>query len=354
MRRILFSVSGHGLGHLNQAAALMQAVHARHPDIAITVRSSLDRARIEQRLGFPVAYLDAQDDFGVRIRNGFDVDLPETGRAYDRMAARWPEVLGRAKADIAAVRPDLIVANVGFVPLAAGAELGIPSLGLASLDWHTVLAGYWAGERAQVLDLMDAAYASAEALLAFAPTTAEAAWRRRISLGPAAEAGRPRGDALRARLGLPRGQRLVLCAFGNSAPPPPRTDLLACAGTTFLVPARWSAAKSTVAVDGLDWPFIDLLASCDACLAKLGYGIAAEAVRNAVPLLYHRRPGWREDDALAGWTEAHGRARQIDLAALDADGLRHALDRFAAEPAPAAPAFMDPDAAVSTLLSAAL
>ena len=350
MKRILFSVSGHGLGHLGQVAPVVRAVRALRPEIAIAVRTGIDRRVVEARLGFPVGHVAADDDFGVEIRDGFDIDLPATGRAYDRLYDRWPDVLRDACAGIAAARPDLIVANAGFIPLAAGAELGIPSVGLASLDWHTILGGYWAGERPHVLRLMDDAYASARGLFAFAPATAEAAWRRTTVLGPVADLGRARGDALRDRLGVPRTHRILLCAFGNSPPPPPRTDLLTRPETVFLVPRTWGGARSTVTIDDLDWPFIDLLASSDACLTKLGYGVAAEAVRNDVPLLYHRRPGWREDAVLSAWTEAHGRAMRVDLSDLDAPGLRHALDRVTGLPRKAPTDFLDPKIAVSTLM----
>jgi hypothetical protein len=60
------------------------------------------------------------------------------------------------------------------------------------------------------------------------------------------------------------------------------------------------AAKITRA-DQLSMSFIDVLASCDAVLTKVGYGTFVEAACNGVAIISLPRPDWPETTVLAEW-----------------------------------------------------
>ena len=130
----------------------------------------------------------------------------------------------------------------------------------------------------------------------------------------------------------------------------------------WLVPAAWQAAlppavraarPDIVAFEPLGWDFTDLLASVDAVVGKPGYGTFTEAACNGTPMLYARRPGWAEQDALIPWLAAHGRCREITEAQLVSGSLSAALENLWRQPPPPRPT---PDGAqqAADLLAAAL
>ena len=84
-----------------------------------------------------------------------------------------------------------------------------------------------------------------------------------------------------------------------------------------------------------DWPGGDLIASCDAVVAKAGYGTACEAMASGTPMIYPPRQGFAEfrslDRALRAW------AGGVPVSSRDFQGLRleRALERaLAIEPGP--------------------
>ena len=81
-------------------------------------------------------------------------------------------------------------------------------------------------------------------------------------------------------------------------------------------------------------PFMDLLCSADAVLAKPGYGTFAEAACHDIALVYVRRGDWPEEPHLTTWLHAHARAVEIDRAALARGTFRAAFDALAGMPRP--------------------
>lgn len=107
------------------------------------------------------------------------------------------------------MKPNLIVSNIGYVPLAAGARLGIPAFGLGSLDWLTMLRGFPTLKDPSFLGDIEAAYSSAHGLPQITPTVAHAPWQSRITLGAVAAQGRARREELRRLFGGPPNLRVA-------------------------------------------------------------------------------------------------------------------------------------------------
>ena len=60
-------------------------------------------------------------------------------------------------------------------------------------------------------------------------------------------------------------------------------------------------------LEALGINFIDLLASCDALIAKPGYGSFVEAACAGIPVLYLPRDNWPEVVHLTAWLHDHAR-----------------------------------------------
>jgi hypothetical protein len=84
--------------------------------------------------------------------------------------------------------------------------------------------------------------------------------------------------------------------------------------------------------------FTDVLRSCDALIAKPGYGSFTEAACNGVPVLYVRRPDWPEDACLIEWLGRHDRALEVSRAMLERGDPGAAVEAVIAMDTPAPPA----------------
>ena len=353
MTHVVVDISAHGFGHLAQTAPLLEALSARRPDVRFTIRCALPAAEIERRIAVPVDIVPSADDFGVVTGDGVEIDVESTVRAYVTLAARWRERLAAEAKALAALKPALLVANTGFLGLAAAAAAGVRGVHLASLDWFTLLKGYAGGDPriTPMMALMAEAYRTAVVRLRLEPGMPAIDGQPARSLSAVARRGLPRKPEILAALSRPADARIVVFAFGFAAPAAPPGDWHLAANLLCLTPGRWDYRPGVAPIDSLPWPFIDLVASADACVSKVGYATVTEAVRNDCPLLYYTRRGWSEDPFLIDWLRCYGRATPIDFEALDAPSLIAAMDTANRSTAKGAASF-DADSRFAAIISA--
>ncbi|MBZ0072430.1 MAG: hypothetical protein WCY26_08985 [Thiohalobacteraceae bacterium] len=334
------TISSHGYGHGAQTATVLAALRARLPALRLTLLTGLPRTFFTERIGDDFTLIDWRTDFGMHMSSALDVDRSRSADAYAALHAHWPAQVDAACARLEAVAPDLLLANVPYLPLAAAARLGLPALALCSLNWAGIYRHYFSTrpEAPAVLAAMQAAYASARHFLCPAPSMAMPELGNVRSIGPLAQLGQPRREQLRERLGSAGQRRLVMIAHGGI---PLRLPLQAWPvdpDITWIVPQAWGIERPDMhAFEALGLSFVDTLASVDALLGKLGYGTVTECACNGIPLLYTSRPDWPEEACLAAWLERHGRCAAVPREALETGRLRAALEGLWAQPVPPLP-----------------
>lgn len=353
MNHLFVDISSHGLGHLAQAAPVLNALRRARPGLRLTIRSGLPAERLARRIDGPFRHLAEASDFGFVMRNALDIDLEASGRRYRDFHADWPARVEREAAQIKALGADLVLSDVACLPLAGAAAAGIPAVALCSLHWASMFGHYFGAEpwaeaiHAQML----AAYRGAAVFLRPMPGMAMPELGNVVDIGPIAAPAMLTRAEVAARLGLPAGRRWVLVALGGFDFPlpvaawPRRDDIL------WIVPMAWQARRDdVVGFDDAHLPFADLLAAADAAITKPGYGTIAEAGVHGVPLLYLRRPDWPEEACLIDWISRHGRAAEVSRGEAARGELPAALDALWARPAPPPPAATGIADAVTTLL----
>jgi hypothetical protein len=337
MTHLLATISSHGLGHLAQSAPVINSLRRVLPGLRLTVASTLGAERLHARIDGEFDIEARALDVGFEMQDAFRVARSASADAYRAFHAGWEPRLAETRAWLARERPDLVLANAAYLPLAAAAHLGIPAFGMSSLNWADLVAHVFAGEawmpsiHAQMLE----AYRSATAFIKLTPGMAMPDLPNGRWAGPVARLGIRRHDELRARCGAARGDRIVLVAFGGIDARLPMEDWPFPPALHWLVPGAWQVQHPRVTpIEALGWDFSDLIASVDAAIGKPGYGTFVEAACNATPMLYATRPGWPEQDALIPWLHQHARAREVDARALHRGDLAAELEGLWRQPAP--------------------
>lgn len=337
---IFVDISAHGFGHLAQAAPVLNALTERLPSLRLTIRSGLPTNRLQTRISAPFTHLAASSDFGYVMHDSLRVDLVATAQAYRVQHADWEGRVDREASLLGKLRPDLLLSDVAYLPLAGAARVGIPSCAMCSLNWAELFAHFFGGESwaASIHRQMLAAYNSAECFLRLTPGMAMADLPRRRPIGPVAALGSDCREAVRAQLRCAAGERLVLLAFGGVSQQLPIAAWPRIDGLRWLIPQDWPLQQTGVsAFEPLGRPITDLLRCVDAVIAKPGYGTFTEAACNGTPVLYVSRPNWPEQDCLIDWLKRHGQCREISEKDLLAGRLQEALDSLWQQAAPALP-----------------
>jgi hypothetical protein len=319
---------------------MIGALRARLPGLRVTVRTGLPAALVAARFGAagqaaPAVVAD-DTEFGFAMHDALHIDDASSAARYRALHADRARLLERERDALRALGADLVLANVGWLPLAAAASLGLPAFGASSLNWADVLDGR--GARGQglgaVVDWMRSCYDRADALFALEPGMPFDGFARRVRVAPISRRGTPRPAALRAALEAPADAKVMMIAFGGL-----RLDVDT---RGWRLPEGWRAVTLTEGgADGptvrrgesLGWAYIDLLASCDLLVAKPGYGTFAEAGFASRDTLAVPRDDWPEAPFLQRWLERHARCAAIGLDALRAGAFDDPLAALAAQPA---------------------
>ena len=339
------ALSGHGFGHLAQTAPVLNALRQRHPAIRLTVQSLLPEPVLRGRIAGEFAVVAGAADFGMVMVDALDVKLADSLAAYRAFHGEWEARLDWQESVLRQTTPDLLLADIPYLSLAAAARLAIPALALCSLNWADILQGYGADapDLAALRAPMLTAYNSAMAFLQPAPSMPMPDLRNARSIGPIADLGRDRRLEIDRRLGLHGDETLVLMGLGGVNLRPPLEAWPALADVCWLIPPDWGQVDRpdvrswTVLTD--DCSMVDLIRSCDVLFTKPGYGAFAEAACNATRVLYVGRDDWPEEPWLSRWLTEHGNALKIDRRQLAAGDLAEPLRALLAQPAkpPVAP-----------------
>ena len=308
---LLVDISSHGFGHLAQTAPVLNALQARWPSLRLTLRSGLPDALLQQHIAGAFTQIEQASDFGMCMHNAVDVDVPGSIQRYQDFHAQWDAHLSAYAQQIEQLQPDLLLANVSYLALAAAQQAQVPAMAMCSLNWSDIFFPYVVGNQdlLEIRQQMLAAYNSASAFLRLTPGMAMPNIQHLVDIGPIARCGKRDPKKLKSSLGLEPTGKLVLVAMGGIPMPLP-SAWPELPGVRWIVPAATALPRADmVHLESTAMCFSDVLASCDCVCTKSGYGTFVEAALSATPVLYLERPDWPEESSLLAWLQQHNRAQ---------------------------------------------
>ena len=305
MPHLVADITGHGFGHVAQTAPVLNALRDRFSSMRLTVRTPAVPAILTERIRGPFHHIQSPDDLGLFMLDPVTVDVAKTASFYRELCRTWDDRVAAEAEKLAALRPDLLLANISPLSLAAAKRAGVPSVAYGSLNWLDTLAAY-CPEETEVLQTLKAGYRSATHVLQPRPCLPPSWADKPKTVGPVVDVGMKRRDDLAAKLGAGLKDRIVFASLGGikeGAPPPlPEMDNVV-----------WLTAGT---IDGLGMSHPDIVRSCDAVVCKTGYGTFTEAACNGARILYGARPDFPEAKYLEAWIEIHACAEAMSLDAL--------------------------------------
>ncbi|HLA75928.1 MAG TPA: hypothetical protein VJM76_08495 [Gammaproteobacteria bacterium] len=328
---LLVAISPHGFGHTAQTAPVVNALRQRLPELRVTLRTTVNPALLAARFAGVFEHIAVATDFGMEMASAIDVLADASAQVYAQFHEDWGHKVEQEAEALAALNPDLILANVPYLTLAAAARAGIPAVAMSSLNWADIY-GHYCGHypgAAKIHAEILAAYNSTAGFLQTQPSMPMPDIAKRRAIGPVANVGKNRRSELNDRLGLAAQDRLVIIAPGGIPLRLPMEEWPRVPNIRWLVPAEWGVRRTdTVALETLGMHFTDILCSCDAFIGKPGYGSFAEAACNGVPVLYVKRHDWPEEPYLVDWLAHNGRCLEIEREDLQTGNLARPLARL--------------------------
>jgi hypothetical protein len=324
MPHLVVSISGHGFGHVAQTAPILNLLHERMPQLRLTVRSGVPLAHLRSRIHAPFTHLSSEGDIGMAMSSVLDVQIEESRTAYRTFHADWNARVEQEARLLRELGADMVLSNVGYLPLAGAQRAGIANAALCSLNWADIYRHYLGED--DISAQIRTSYANADAFLRLTPGMAMDDLPNLVPVAPVADIGDSRRDELDRHLRLSKEEKLVLVSLGGIAGRLPIERWPRIAGVRWLVQASWQVRHpDAIVLESLPLNFDGLLASCDALLCKPGYGSFVEAACSGTPVLFASRADWPESPALIGWLRRHCACREISRNALERGNIANDL-----------------------------
>jgi hypothetical protein len=340
MTHLLVDISAHGFGHVSQTAPVVNALSQLIPALRVTVRTAAPISILQQRFQCEFTHIPVAFDFGMTMSNAVDVMVDESAANYREFHADWGAKVQREAQAMRALSPDLLLANIPYLSLAAAQLASVRAVAMCSLNWADIYRPYCVRDSAsrEVYAQMSAAYNSAEYFLQPQPSMPMPGFFNTRQINPIAKIGRNQRALLATHLLSVTAEKWVLVAMGGMEFRLPMEAWPRIPGVRWLVPAAWKIERDDVsAFESFGWSFSDVLASCDAVLTKPGYGTFTEAACAGVPVLYVTRRDWPEEPHLVQWLQQNTACLEVARDTLDTGNLHELLQRLWGLPRPMPP-----------------
>jgi hypothetical protein len=336
---VVFFISGHGFGHASREVEIINALIAAEPSLRVLIRTAVSPSLLARTLRVPYTLRPGACDSGIvqssSVAHDDAATIEQAGQFYSTFDARVADEARQLGNDD--VR--LIVGDIPPLAFEVATLLGVPSIALGNFTWDWIYEtqpGFDAIDG--LLPLIRTAYGKTTRALEL-PFAGGFAVFPRVEKLPLVARRPTRGRAeTRTHFRVPPDRPAALLSFGGYGLP--SLDRWTVVTTDRITPVSGRDRPANVVFLAEEafltgsFRYEDLVASCDVVVTKPGYGIIAECIASATPILYTSRGTFREYDLLVEEMPKYLRCRFISQQDLFAGRWRAALDTLVAQPPP--------------------
>ena len=119
---LLVAITPHGFGHAAQVSPVVNALRRRLPALRITILTSLPEAFLKRRIQGDFKLISQAPDFGLIMNSALDIDLEASAAAYAELHRNWQQRVDAEARRLESLVPDLVLADVPYLTLAAARQ----------------------------------------------------------------------------------------------------------------------------------------------------------------------------------------------------------------------------------------
>ena len=299
MKKILYYITDHGLGHITRSVAIIRELLKER--IEVTIRSS---NMIYLNKSLPdVKIISGTTDVGLSIeKNGISVDEKKTLENIGKWINSIRTVSASEYDLISKIKPNLIVSDISAMPFFAANKARINSVAISNFSWVDVLRGFSTKQVA----LLEEAYGLADLAIQLPLGPQMKPFRNKKQIGLVCKKPTNSRKSIRKKLGLNDSDICVFVNLGSYFKIKPKV-------TSNVKIISTGARVYSDNVTYID-PWIegqDLVSASDLVLSKCGYGMTSECLTNGIPFLYVSDNNHLEQKAISNELNKRGLQNNI-------------------------------------------
>lgn len=313
---IAYFISPHGFGHAARAAAVMNALGARIPDVHFHIFTRVPRWFFVESLQVGFTYHAYLTDIGLVQENALEENLPQTLQRLREFLPFRSSPLSMLAARVRRLHCRAVLCDIAPLGIAVARAARVPSVLIENFTWDWIYAGYRRDDArfGKYIAYLRAIFRTADYHIQTEPICVPRACD--LVTHPVAREPRTSTREIRDQLGIPSRARVVLITMGGIPQQHTFVDhLTQVTSVYFVVPGNHRRVERRANVVLLPhrsaFYHPDLVHASDAVIGKAGYSTVAEAYRAGVPFGYISRPKFREAKTMAHFIATQMRGLEI-------------------------------------------
>jgi hypothetical protein len=300
---IAYFITPHGFGHASRAAAVMEAVLKRCPQVRFELFTTCPKIFFDYAVGDNYGYHAIKTDIGMVQISPLEEDLAATCDQLDQLLPYDPQCIRQLTEQLKRLKCCMVICDIAPLGIEIARQTGIASVLIENFTWDWIYLKYADKQhrfRPHILYL-STLYQRVDHHLQTSPLC------RRVNqttyIPPISRKARTSRTQIRRQLEIPDDELMVLVSMGGV---PDRFEFLSTLpenlGCRLVIPGSDAVPISHDHVKLLpthsNFYHPDLMAAADALVGKAGYSTIAEAYQFGIPFGFIGRPHSPESTAL--------------------------------------------------------
>ena len=274
MKKILYYITDHGLGHTTRSVAIIRELFKE--GIEVTIRNS-NVNYLNKSLPY-IKTISGTTDVGPIIeKNGISVDEKKTLENVGKWIDSIRTVSDNEYDLISKIKPNLIVSDISAMPFFAAHKAQINSVAISNFSWVDVLRGF----PSKQIALLEEAYGLADLAIQLPLGPQMKPFKNKKQVGLVCKKPTDSRKSIREKLGLKDSD---ICIFVNLSRYFTIKPKIASNVKIISTGARVYSDNVTYIDPWIEGQ--DLVSASDLVLSKCGYGMTSECLTNGIPFLY--------------------------------------------------------------------
>ena len=135
MKKILYYVTDHGLGHLTRTISIIREFDE---NVEFIIRNSNEKF-IKKSLNNTRVFSGQTDQGPILHNDAVSIDWDKTGETMKKWYNDFEQKVTKERDFIEKIKPDLVISDITPIPLLPSKELKIPTIAISNFTWSDFL-----------------------------------------------------------------------------------------------------------------------------------------------------------------------------------------------------------------------
>lgn len=308
MKKIIYYVTDHGLGHATRAVAIIRQMKDKNVEIVIRNSNAVD---FFQESLPNISVISGLTDVGPAINeDGISINAQKT----KKQVGKWIEQLSlhskKEHERISKYSPDLIISDISPLPLIVAKQFKVNSIAISNFSWYDVLDIISSEQK----EILKDAYDNADLAIQLPLGTSMNHFKQKRKVGFVCRTPTIQRNQIRKNLGLLESESSTFIELGKS------THEIYCnvGKDVKVISTGTKIEKKNNTIQLKRWTEgQDLVLASDLVICKCGYGMITECITNGIPFLFISSDNHKEQKAISDQIFGMGYKNRISLEELN-------------------------------------